>query len=123
MTTKEFLAIEKRLLPQFPGFTTKGALMFIQPLDHTLRGFHFEPSAFSKKGFYVNMFFLPLCVPIEHVHFTFGHRVGPNKRWSADQPDLEVTLGLEMLKEVSFLISLRTANDVARALEPLTKPN
>jgi hypothetical protein len=49
VTTKEFVAIEKRLLPDFPGFAVKGTLMFIQPLGNTLRGFHWEPSAFSKR--------------------------------------------------------------------------
>lgn len=123
MTTKEFLAIEKRLSPRFPGFAIKGALMFIQPLQQTLRGFHLEPSAFSKKDFYVNMFFLPLYVPTKHLHFTFGHRVGPNQRWSVEREDLENVLSSEMQKEVPFLVSLRTARDVVRALEPLTQPN
>jgi hypothetical protein len=123
MTTKEFLAIEKRLLPGLPGFAVKGALMFMQPLGQVLRGFHLEPSAFSKRDFYVNIFFLPLYVPIKHLHFTFGHRVGPNKRWIADRSDLESVLGSEMQKEVPFLTSLETAKGVAKAFEPLTRPN
>jgi len=122
MTTKEFLVIEKRLLPWFPSFAAKGALMFIQPIDETLRGFHWEPSGFSKKEFYVNVFFLPLYIPTKQLHFTFGHRVGSTKRWSADQSDLETALSLEMQKEISFLMALETARDVAKALEPLTKP-
>jgi hypothetical protein len=123
VTTKELVAIEKRLLPAFPGFAVKGALMFIQPLGDTLRGFHWEPSAFSKNDFYVNAFFLPLYVPTKHLHFTFGRRVGRNKRWIADTTELDNALSSEMLKEVPFLSSLRTATDVAKALEPLTKPN
>jgi len=123
VTTREFLAIEKRLLPSFPGFTVKGRLMFIHPLGDTLRGFHLEPSAFSKKDFYVNVFFLPLYVLTEHLHFTFGHRIGRDKRWSADRSDLETALGVEMQKEVRFLAGLKTAKDVAKALGPLTKPN
>lgn len=123
MTTKEFVVIEKRLLPDFPGFAVKGALMFIQPVGDTLRGFHWEPSAFSKKDFYVNMFFLPLYVPTKHLHFTFGHRVGRNKRWTAESTELQDALSSEMQKEVPFLRSLKTAKDVANALEPLTKPN
>jgi hypothetical protein len=123
VTTKEFVVIEKRLLPDFPGFAVKGALMFIQPLGNTLRGFHWEPSAFSKRDFYVNMFFLPLYVPTKHLHFTFGHRVGGSKRWSADSRGLENALSSEMQKEVPFLNSLETTKEVAKALEPLTKPN
>ena len=123
MPTKDFVAIEKRLLPDFPGFAVKGALMFIRPLGNTLRGFHWEASAFSKRDFYVNMFFLPLYVPAKHLHFTFGHRVGRNKRWSADSPNLESALSSAMQKDVLFLNSLKTPKDVAEALEPLTKPN
>jgi hypothetical protein len=97
--------------------------MFIQPLGDTLRGFHWEPSAFSKTDFYVNVFFLPLYLPTKHLHFTFGHRVGRNKRWTADSAELANALSSEMLKELPFLSMLRTAKDVAKALEPLTKPN
>ena len=123
MNTKQFLAIEKRLLPSFPSFAVKGALMFIQPLGNTLRGFYWEPSDFGKKEFFVNAFFLPLYVPTKHLHFTFGHRVGVRRRWSIDRSDLESTLSLEMQKEVPFLTSLRTPKDVASALKPLTMPN
>jgi hypothetical protein len=123
VTTKEFVAIEKRLLPDFPGFAVKGALMFIQPLGNTLRGFHWEASAFSRKDFYVSVFFLPLYVPTKHFHFTFGRRVGQNKRWTAESAALEGALSSEMQKDVPFLSSLKTAKDVAKALEPLTKPN
>ncbi len=97
--------------------------MFVQPLGNTLRGFHWEPSAFSKTDFYVTVFFLPLYVPTKHLHFTFGHRVGRNRRWCSGSLDLERSLGLEMQKEVPFLNSLKTAKEVAKALEPLTKPN
>ena len=121
MKTKDFTAIEKRLLPNFPGFAIKGTLMFILPLGETLRAFYWEASAFSKKEFYVNVFFLPLFVPTKHLHFTFGHRVGATKRWSSDEPDFENALRSEMLKEVAFLKSLNTARDVAEALESFTR--
>jgi hypothetical protein len=123
VNTKQFLAIEKRLLPSFPGFAVMGATMFIQPTNNTLRGFHWEPSAFNKKEFFINAFFLPLYVPTKHLHFTFGHRVGLNQRWSIDRSDLESALSLEMQKEVPFLTSLGTPRNVANALNPLTMPN
>jgi hypothetical protein len=123
VNTKQFLAIERRLLPSFPNFAVKGTLMFIQPMGNTLRGFYWEASAFNKKEFFVNAFFLPLYVPTKHLHFTFGHRVGLRQRWSIDRSDLESTLGSEMQKEVPFLASLRTPTDVANALKPLTMPN
>lgn len=121
MKAKDFAELEKRLLPNFPGFTIKGKLLFVSPVERTLRGFHFEPSAFSQKDFYVNMFFLPLCVPVKRAHFTFGHRIGSEKRWSRDEAGLEANLASEMQKETPFLASLRTPKEVARALEPLSK--
>jgi hypothetical protein len=119
MTTKEFVALEKLLLPNLPKFVIKGRLLFIAPIERTLRGFHFDPSAFSKKDFYVAVFFMPLCVPMKQVHFTFGHRVGPG--WSADDPGLKTILSSAMQKELPFLANLKTATDVAEALKPLTK--
>jgi hypothetical protein len=58
-----------------------------------------------------------------NVHFTFGHRVGANKRWVGNRPGFEVALGLEMQKEIPFLTELKTAKDIAKALELRTKPN
>jgi len=122
MKTKEFVALEKRLLPNFPGFAIKESLMFFSPVGHILRGFCFESSRFDKKDFYVNRFFMQLCVPHKYVHFTFGGRVGQGG-WKADEPDLETALNTEMQKELPYLVELQTPNDVARYLEPLTKPN
>lgn len=125
MTIKEFLAIEKMLLPNFPGFVAKGALMFIQPLHHVLSGFHFDPSSFGKRNFFVKAFFMPLCIPTRHLQLTFGHRVthGGRQRWSADQPQLQAALRSEMLKEVPFLSSLKTPQGLVSALRSFSKPN
>jgi hypothetical protein len=59
MNTKEFMELGKHLLQYFPGFTLKGKLLFMSQVEHTLRGFYFEPSAFDKKSFYINVFFQP----------------------------------------------------------------
>lgn len=125
MRVKELISLEKNLLGQFPGFTVKGQLMILNPVEHTLRGFHFDGSSFDKKSFYVDVFFMPLCVPTEQVHFTFGHRVRDKggDRWSIQDSNFQLTLELAMQREVLFLSSLHTPKDVAKALEPLTRPN
>jgi hypothetical protein len=124
MRKKEFIAIEERLAPRFPGFAIQGPLMLMKPLGEILRGFHFEPSSFSNTQFYVTAFFLPLYVPTKQIHFTFGHRIGATtKRWTAGQPHLENTLASEMRREMPFLEHLATPKDVASALYPFTKPN
>jgi len=124
MRTKDFRVLQERLLPSFPGFATKGPLIFVSPVAHTLRGFSFEPSSFDKKPFYVTVFFLPMCVPTKHLTFNFGHRVRKNGsgRWRVDDPGFENILIMAMQKEVSFLLGLRTPRDVANALEQLIKP-
>jgi len=122
--TKEFIAIEVRLLPFFPDFVIKGPMMFFRPLADVLRGFHFEPSAFSKNDFYVSAFFIPLYVPTSHVHFTFGHRIEQEHRgWKLDQPNIEAALNSEMRKELPFLMSLERPAEVVNALLPMTAPN
>lgn len=121
MTTKEFLKLEGRLVATFPSFLIKGRVMFVVPVSHTLRGFHFDPSGFSAKKFYVNMFFMPLYVPARHLHFTFGHRVG--HMWDAEEKDLDANLRSAMQKDAPFLRRLQTPMDVADALKPLTTPD
>src|SRR5579862_3328741 len=111
MKTKEFLSLEKRLLPSFPGFSVKASLMLIPPVHHTLRGFDFDASGFSKDKFYVNAFYLPLCIPQKHLSFTFGKRL-KGTGWHAAAPNLEAELIPAMKKEVQFLSSLRTPKDV-----------
>jgi hypothetical protein len=124
MKTKEFVSLAKCLLPSLPAtFVIKGPMMFIGPVKHTLRGIHFERSGFDAKGFYAGMFFMPLCVPAEHVHFTFGERIrNETGQWgSTDVPDLEARLTSAIQEVVPFLAGLRTMKDVAEALRPLTQ--
>ena len=69
MTTKEFIALEKSLLPDLPDFAVKGPLMFIPPAERLLRGISFEGSSFDKTSFYVTVFVMPLCIPTKHLYF------------------------------------------------------
>jgi hypothetical protein len=120
MTKKEFLALEKRLLPNFPGFAICGSLTFIPPVGHTLRGFDFDPSGFDKKGFYVTVFFLPLCVPRKYFSFEFGKSL-KGTGWRADEPGLEEQIIAAMQKEVPFLKSLRMPRDVLEAVKSVKR--
>lgn len=125
MRLKEFILLETRLSQALEDFDVKGQLMILQPLEHTLKGFHFDGSNFGKTSFYVNAFFMPLYVPAKEIHFTFGRRVRDQggDRWDMQMPHLESILENAMQEEAKFLRELRTPQDVARALEPLTKPN
>lgn len=123
MTSKDFLSLGKQLLPAMPGFAIKGPLMFLPPVDHTLRGLCFESHSHEARFFYVQMFFQLLCVPTNHVVFTFGKRLGGGngKRWDADDPSLGAGLTSAIQKEaLPFLAALRTPKDTAAAARLLT---
>jgi hypothetical protein len=121
VTTREFVSLEKSLLPEFPGFVIKGPLMFIPPAESLLRGISFEGSSFDKTSFYVTVFIMPLCVPMRFLYFNFGSRVrlrGGGDRWNAGMPNLVTELSHALkLQAVPFLSrveSLLHFVDVAR---------
>jgi hypothetical protein len=118
MKIREFVALEKRLLPALSGFAIRGSLMFITPLGDILRGFDFESSSHDKKAFYVYAFFLPLCVPSEYLSFNFGNRLryGRADRWSIMDRDFEFVLKSAMEKEARYLRALQSSEDVILAL-------
>lgn len=120
MRKKDFVTLEKRLLPKFPDFVVKGSLMFLSPVRHTLRGFHFDPSGVDKAIFYLNVFYLPLCVPNQYLSFTFGHRIR-NTGWHSDAPNLEAEMIDEMQAELRFISNLQTIDDVILAIKALVR--
>jgi hypothetical protein len=95
MTTRQFVAIEKTLVPELPGFAIKGSLIFARPIKEVLRGINFEGSGFDKTSFYVTVFALPLCVPTTHLYFLIGNRlrIGGADRWNSSNPDELAELG------------------------------
>jgi hypothetical protein len=123
MTTRQFVTLEKRLLPYLLGFAIKGRLLFIRPISGTLRGFWFEGSDFDKNAFYVSAFFMPLYVPAENLHLGFGDRLtdGGADRWSITDAGYESRLLTKVLAQVSWLSSLGTAAQLADALRSFVR--
>jgi hypothetical protein len=123
MKTKEFVALEKRLLPSITGFSIKGSILFVAPIEHTLRGFSFEGSDFDKTSFYVWRFFLPMCVPNKYLSFSFGDRIRDNntERWNAEEANLHAKLAAAIQKETAALMALKTPQDVVRVLVTLAR--
>ena len=118
MKTRDFARLQKKLVPHlFPRLIVSGSFCYLPHLSDTLKGFYFESSAFSPKHFYVTAFFLPLWIPAEHIHLTFGRRVGVNQRWSSDQLDLENALLSPMRRELSILVELDLPGQLLSALE------
>jgi hypothetical protein len=125
MTTKELAIIERNLLPHLPGFAIKGREMFVPPVKHTLRGIHFDPSAFDKKSFSVSVFVMPLFVPSEHLTLNFADRVrhsGSADRWNIGMPDLyfELSNALKQ-KAVPFLSSMESLHRFIGAAQQILK--
>ena len=90
MKVKEFVKLEKRLLPDLPGFAIKRSLMFMVPVGDILRGIDFDPSGFDKRAFYVEVFAMPLFVPTKYLSFNFGDRLrfAGIDGFDADDPEL-----------------------------------
>ncbi len=107
MTTKEFVSLEKSLLPELPGFAVKGPLMFIPSAEGLLRGISFEGSSFDKTSFYVTVFVMPLCAPTKHLYFNFGNRIRHKEgadRWHMEMPNLVTELSSALkLQAMPFL--------------------
>ncbi|HBL16248.1 MAG: hypothetical protein A2X36_17055 [Elusimicrobia bacterium GWA2_69_24] len=78
MKKKEILAIGRELSRELPGFVLHEGLMVKLPVECLLRGIWFDASGFDADAFYAGAFFMPLCVPAQKVHFTFGRRIRPS---------------------------------------------
>ena len=127
MKAKYFAALGKKLLPSMPDFASKGMLIFAQPIGHVIRGIHFEGSNFDQQSFFANVFFQPLCVPCNHLHFTFGFRLRNMDGidgWSSDEPDLIEKLSEAIAaKAMPFLDDVATLKGAARAAEAMQSTN
>ena len=116
MKNKEFISLERKLLPQFPNMVVQGPMMLMTPVGQpVLRGLCFEGSSFDAKSFYVWMFWMPLYVPTKHVYFDHGDRI--LDRWDATNPQLlEDLVKAIRLRAIPFLCGLETLQDVLHRL-------
>lgn len=122
MKIRDFVRLEQHLMPELsPAFQIQGRLSFVVPVSGVLRGFYFEPSAFNITSFYVNAFFMPLCVPATRIHLTFGHRIGDNKRWDIHENDFIAKLGRALRDEKDDLFRLQNPEIAADALRSMAK--
>jgi hypothetical protein len=109
MKKKEFASLARRLSPHVPGTIVHGPMLLIPPVTRTLRGLYFEGSSFDAKSFYIWVFWMPLCVPSEHVYFNLGRRVrgtSGGDRWNAGAPQLLEDLVAAIRSEAIPLLSL-----------------
>ncbi len=134
MTGKEFERLTRKyLLPHLPGFRAKGPLVIVVPIHQLLRALAFDSSGFDPSAFNVWAFVQPLYVPVTHIHFTFGGRLGAlgggtERRWRF-QEGKEEELMSEVLAYIKseglpFLDRLKSPIDLAgRAIELTSAPD
>jgi hypothetical protein len=105
MKRTELASLLRHPVLQLEGFVLKGRLLFKPPLDRFLRGIYFDSSESDRCAFYPTSFVMPLCVPTNHLYFTFGGRVrmaAGGDRWNTEMPDL-AELGAALKRTAVFL--------------------
>jgi hypothetical protein len=104
--------VREKILPNFSGFEYHKNIMFKAPISEVLSGFCFEK---IKDHIYLWQFFQPTFVPTKHIYFTFGERLGTNKkRYPIDQLNIESTvevLNKEISTKLFFVESLCKASE------------
>lgn len=122
MKKKQFESLWKGLLPDLPGFTCKGKLLYAEPVEHLLQGFCGDDSSFDPTIFTVWAFALPLYVPTEYVYFHPGNRLsderGREKWWNIQEPDLADKVLSSIKQEgLPFLDRIREPIQVATYMQ------
>jgi len=89
MTTKQFVALGRQLLPIFPSAVVHGPLIAIVPVGQILRAVCFDRTS-DKTEFCVWAFWFPLYVPTEHIYFNFGKSIRNkgSEYWRSESPHL-----------------------------------
>jgi len=100
MKKKEKIIILKEILIALGDDGTKfeinNDIAFVKPIGNCYRGICIDDSRFSKEEFYIEIFFVPLYIPTDHVYFNNGLRLTRNKN--------EDTWKKGLLKDIVFLI-------------------
>ncbi len=110
MKRRELALLLRHPLLQLEGFVLKGRLLFKPPLDRLLRGIFFDSSR-DPRTFYPTSFVMPLCVPTNHIYFTFGDRLrtpAGSDGWRTDMPDLAAELGAALNRSAAFLAGINS---------------
>lgn len=120
MKRRELASLLRHPLLQLEGFVLRGWLLFKPPLDRLLRGIFFDSSGDSRT-FYPTSFVMPLCVPTDHIYFTFGDRLRTSPGsggWSTDMPDLAAELGAALKRSAVFLSGIDSLPAFVAFAEP-----
>lgn len=95
---------------RLPQMEVIGPLLFLQPLRGVIRGVFLERSD-NPNLFYVRVFVQPLWVPVDHLIFNLGDRIGG--AWRSDSPTLFTNLRVALAEPVSSIQQIQTITDAA----------
>ncbi len=118
--------LEEHLVPHLDGFSVHEGMLIATPVGDLLRGFCFDRSQLDRTSFYVNVFVQTLCVPLEHVVLTVGHRLGgASNYWdlAEGEPDQVMSTVLAYVRHegLRWLDTLATPLDLADRLPSLVR--
>lgn len=109
MKAREWARISKPLEEALVGFRTM-RWGFVREEQWVAKAISADTSSFSAERFYVHAFVVPLFIPTEYVHFTYGFRVG--KGWDRVDGDL-VRAVVDALPRLDAIATLPGLADVA----------
>lgn len=121
MRAREAEAFGGRLARELPGYVAQGRMVFAAPIGHAIRGIYLDQSE-APMQFYAQVFLQPLFVPVDHVGFNIGWRLGEGSRWKADDTSSRELITVVKRDALPFLGRIRSPQDVAEAAAWLEKP-
>lgn len=122
MKKRQFERLCKTLLPDLPGFVCRGWYMPWQEITYFVKGFCCDPSGFDRTEFTVWAFVVPLYVPTETLHLTFGFRLADERGcgiwWNISDPEVREKLLAKIREQgLPYLMPINTPRDFIIALE------
>jgi hypothetical protein len=112
---RELGKVATALAQNLTEYAGSGKMVFRIPLGPILQAVYLESSGWEPRNFYVWVFFQPLCLPMEHVFFNLGWRLGGGTHtWNCDTPVGLAALAEAIRREATpFLDRVQTPRDAA----------
>jgi hypothetical protein len=116
MTKRQLKALVEQIQQDFSDLQLKLPMAIFPPTVEILKGLYFERSGSDASRFYVWVFFMPLCVPSNHVTFNLGRRIGgTDQRWDFNDPLLHEKILFAIRAEaIPFLNQAQTPHLASR---------
>jgi hypothetical protein len=116
MKKNALTSLVEQLNPHLPEVRVKLPMIVFPPFREILKALYFEHSVSDKDRFYLWVFFIPLCVPTQHVTLSLGRRIGgKDQRWDFKDPRLVEKIALSIKSDaLPFLKCVQEPHEAAR---------